>query len=158
MKEKISIVFIIILRENFDGIHQNRKAEQNILSSLSEKPGRFYFKYFQKMVNKIVFSGLFIFLIFCNGLNAQVSGQSIHEQQPNTVKDEIRKRVASAKSTGKFFQQVKLFDDNSKSGVQNFSAQVSKGVTFDINTQLSAAFLKNKYEHVELEIPVGAGR
>jgi Metallo-peptidase family M12/Secretion system C-terminal sorting domain/HYR domain len=142
------------LWRNIDGINQHDKFEQMIHPSLPVEAGKYKCKTLLRKVNNAALSGVFLlfsFFLFSTGLFAQPG------QEPGNVRDNIRKKVAIAKTAGKVFEQAKLFDDNSKSGVQNFLAQVSKGVTFDINLQLAAAFLKNKYEQVTIEIPGAEG-
>jgi hypothetical protein len=148
------------LWRNIDGINQHGKFEQMIHPSLPIEAGMYKCKTLLKKVNIATFSGLFLlfsFFLFSTDLFAQVIVPDQGYVKEVNVKDNIREKVAAAKTAGKVFQQAKLFDENTKSGVQNFSAQVSKGVTFDINLQLAAAFLKNKFEQVTLEIPGAEG-
>ncbi len=156
MKVNLPLNLSSSLWRNIEGINQHDKFEQMKHSSLPEGVGMNKCKTLLSKANKVALSGIFLlfsFFLFSPGLFAQITGQD----RGNGVRDNIRKKVAIAKTAGKVFEQVKLFDDNSKSGVENFKEQVSKGVTFDINLQLTADFLENKYEQVTLEIPGAEG-
>ena len=113
MKKNLPLILSYSLRSNIDGINQHAKFEQMKHPNLPVDLGKFTCKTF--LLNKAnckALTGIFMFFsffLFSNGLFAQ-----------GNARDNIRQKVALAKTAGKVFEQVKLFDDNSKSEVQNF--------------------------------------